>query len=223
VRLSGEALTGLTTLWWLDVETGETQPVFQEENLPGSGPGWSPDGKWLSYVTSQDVRLYNLESGESHSINSTLAAAVDWSPDGSAVLYRDVVIQDGQFVTHLFVYDLASRTSTNITSGTGYENLFAAWSPDGEWIAAIRRDLSVPQGDQIWLMRADGSEARALTDQPDELHGNLNWSPDGMYLLYDLYLPRSSLAESDVQVIEVETGEITDLGIKGYKAKWLAP
>ena len=38
-------------------------------------------------------------------------------------------------------------------------------------------------------MRPDGSEARALTDKPDQMHGNLNWSPDGKYLLYDVYSP----------------------------------
>ena len=221
IDLSANNITGLGTLWWMDVETGNAQPVFQEEKLPGSNPRWSPDGKWLNYVTSQNIRLYNLETGESHVITTTLSAAADWSPDSKAVLYRDVVNQNGDFVTQLFVYDLSSQRITNITLNAGYENLFAAWSPDGQWIAAIRRDLSVTQGDQIWLMRADGSEAHMLTHAPDEIqHENLNWSPDGKSLLYDIYKPSLSL-ESDIQMIEVGSGKITDLGINGYNAKWV--
>ena len=54
-------------------------------------------------------------------------AAADWSPDSRAVLYRDVVNQNGDFVTQLFVYDLSSQSITNITLNAGYENLFAAW------------------------------------------------------------------------------------------------
>ena len=177
----------------------------------------------MSYVTSQDIRLYNLETGEGHVVPSTLAAPADWSPDNQTVLYRDLVMQNGKFVTQLFVSNLSSGVTTNITLNENYENLFATWSPDGKWIAAIRRDLSVPSGDQIWLMRADGGETRALTDKSDLLHGNLNWSPDGKYLLYDVYSPNSASLESDIQAIEVASRKINDLGIKGYNAQWLWP
>jgi len=219
-NISANNLTGLGTLWWLDVDTGEAKPVFGEVNLSGWNPRWSPNGKWLSYVTSQDIRLYNLEAGGSHIIKTTLSTAADWSPDSRMILYKDTVNQNGHFVTQLFVYNLSSQTTKNITLDTPYENLFAAWSPDGEWVAAIRRDLSATQGDQIWLMHADGSEAHALTNTPDELHSNLNWSPDGKYLLYNVSSFNSSL-ESNVQMIAVGTGKVTSLGIQGYNAKWV--
>jgi Tol biopolymer transport system component len=138
-------------------------------------------------------------------------------------LYRDVVLRDGQFITQLFTYDLSSGTSTNVGFDPGYENLFATWSPDGRWIAAIRRDLTVPLGDQIWLMRVDGDEVRQLTDQTNQLHSSLSWSPDGRYLLYDVQLLDLPSSEPSIQMIEVGTGEITDLGFKGYDATWLIP
>jgi len=221
MSLTGTNATGLSTLWSLDVKTGEAQPVFAESQLPGGNPRWSPDGKWLSYATPQSVRLYNLETGESHVINSLLGAAANWSPDGKTVLYRDVIIQDNQFITQLFVYDLASQRTRNVAADLGYENILAAWSPDGASIAVVRRDLSVQRGDQIWLIRADGSAAHALTDTPSVLHGSVEWSPDGKYLLYDLYSLDSFPLESSLQMVEVDTGKITDLGIKGYNPKWL--
>ncbi len=218
-RLSGDNQTGLATLWWVDIASSEAKPLFQEAQLPGSNPRWSPDGKWLSYATSEEIRLYHLETGESHAIKSTIAPAANWSPDGKKVLYRDVIPQDGLFITQLFVYDLSSRAVINISPNSNYENLSATWSPDGEWIAVVRRPLSVPWGDQIWVMRANGSEARVLTDTPDTLHSDLIWSPDGKYLLYDIFQPNSPALESHIQMMEVEKGAITDLGIKGYKAE----
>ena len=184
---------------------------------PALVPGW----KWLSYATPDSVRIYNLETGENHVISSLLGAAANWSPDGKSVLYRDVIIQDNQFVTQLFVYDLASQTARNLDADLGYENILAAWSPDGISIAVVRRDLSVQRGDQIWLIRADGSETHALTDTPSVLHGSVEWSPDGKFLLYDLYQLDAFPLESSLQMIEVETGKITDLGLKGYNPKWL--
>ncbi|MDL1942169.1 hypothetical protein FBQ99_07450 [Chloroflexi bacterium CFX2] len=220
MSLDGSA-SGLPTLWWVDVETGEDQPVFQDSQIPGGNPRWSPDGEWLSYAAPDGIRLYHLENGETRVIENILGAAAAWSPDGKTILLRDVVIRHNQFVTQLFLYDPASETLINISPDEGFENTLAAWSPDGEWIAAVRRDLSIPRGDQIWLMRADGSGARALTDDPDALHGSLNWSPDGRYLLYELYALEAFPFSSRLRVLEVESGKVSDLEIEGFNPKWV--
>ena len=86
---------------------------------------------------------------------------------------------------------------------------------------SVRRDLANPRGDQIWIMRADGSEARAITNAPAVLHGNLNWSPDGKYLLYDLYLLDTFPIESRLEMLNIKTGEIINLGAEGYNPKWV--
>lgn len=223
MSLAADNATGLATLWWIDVNTGEARPMFQESQLPGANPRWSPDGQWISYAAPESVRLYDLETGESHVINSILGSAASWSPDSASILYRDVIIRENQFVTQLFVYELAARRSVNILPDAGFENILAAWSPDGGQIAVVRRDLSISRGDQVWLTRADGSEARILTNSPAVLHGSLNWSPDGKYLLYDVYALESFPLRPGLQVIEVDTGELTDLGIYGYNPAWLWP
>ena len=96
-----------------------------------------------------------------------------------------------------------------------------AWSPDGKRIAVVRRDLSIPRGDQIWLMNADGSEARVITNTPAVLHGSLNWSPDGNYILYDLYLLDSFPLTSQLEMVNVNTGKIVNLKAFGYNPKWV--
>jgi ABC-type nickel/cobalt efflux system permease component RcnA/Tol biopolymer transport system component len=223
ISLLSDSATGLATLWWIDMKTTEAVSLFQEDKLPGANPRWSPDGRWLSYATSENIRLYNLETGESHVVKSILGASAAWSPDGQSVLYRDVIILNGQFITQLFIYDLETKTSTNISPNTGFENILAAWSPDGKWIAVVRRDLSMTRGDQVWLMRADGSDAHAITDTPNALHGTLSWSGDGQYILYDLYDLDAFPMVSKLQMVNVDSNEITDLGIAGYNPKWLWP
>ncbi|MBK7316366.1 DPP IV N-terminal domain-containing protein [Candidatus Villigracilis affinis] len=223
ISLEATNATGLATLWWVDVNTGKAQSLFQEEQLPGANPRWSPDGKWLSYATSENIQLYNLENGESRAITSALGASAAWAPDGKSVLYRDVIIQSNQFITQLFIYDLQTKTSTNISPDLGFENILAAWSPDGEWIAVVRRDLSIPRGDQIWLMRADGSESHAITDSLNSLHGTLSWSGDGKSILYDLYDLDAFPLASKLQMVDVASSKVTDLGIAGYNPKWLWP
>lgn len=220
MSLDGNA-SGLPTLWWVDVTTAEAQPVFQDSQLPGGNPRWSPDGKWLSYATPEGIRLYNLESGETRVIENVLGAAATWAPNSKTILLRDVVIRHDQFVTELFIYGIESKTLVNISLDKGYENTLAAWSPDGESIAVVRRDLSVTRGDQVWLMNPDGGDARMLTNDVDALHGSLNWSPDGKYLLFELYALDKFPFSSKLQAIDVESGEVMDLGIDGFNPKWV--
>jgi Tol biopolymer transport system component len=212
---------GTSSLWWLDILTGKAQPVFQEARLPGTNPSWSPNGEWISYATPEGIRLNDLQSGVSRLISNKLGAAVQWAPDSKSLLVRDVIIKQDQFVTQLFLYDLASKTLTNVNANENMENILAAWSPDGKLIAVVRRDLSILRGDQIWLMRADGSDAHAITDTPAVLHGSLNWSPDGKYILYDLYLLDSFPLQSRLEIINTQSKEVTNLKVAGYNPKWL--
>jgi nickel/cobalt transporter (NicO) family protein len=212
---------GSSSLWWLDVATGEAKPVFQEARLPVTNPRWSPNGAWLSYASPEGIRLNHLESGESRLIPNMLGAAVQWSPDSKSMLVRDVIIKNDQFVTQLFLYDLVSETLTNVNANENMENILAAWSPDGKTIAVVRRDLTISRGDQIWLMRADGSDAQVISDAPAVLHGSLNWSPDGKYILYDLYLLDSFPLQSQLEMINIQNKEVTNLGVIGYNPKWI--
>jgi Tol biopolymer transport system component len=195
--------------------------VFQDSNLPGSNPRWSPNGEWLSYATPEGIRLYNLDNGETRVIPNILGAAAMWAPNSKSILLRDVVIKHDQFVTQLFVYGMESEVLVNISPSEGFENTLAAWSPDGESIAVVRRDLSIIRGDQIWVMNADGSDARALTNDTDALHGSLNWSLDGKYVLYELYALDNFPFSSRLQVLDVDSGDVNDLGIDGFNPKWV--
>jgi Tol biopolymer transport system component len=76
-------------------------------------------------------------------------------------------------------------------------------------------------GDQIWLMRPDGSGARQLTHAPEVLHGSLAWSPDGKYILFDAYILDNISLQARLQVLDVERGEVTDLGVEGFSPAWL--
>jgi ABC-type nickel/cobalt efflux system permease component RcnA/Tol biopolymer transport system component len=213
--------SGASSLWWYNVAADEAKPLFQESRLPGTNPRWSPNGAWLSYATPEGLRLVRLESGESRLIKNTLGAAAQWSPDSKSLLMRDVIVKNSQYITQLFLYDIDSQTLKNIGADENMENILAAWSPDGKSIAVVRRDLSILRGDQVWIMRADGSDARSITNVSAVLHGSLNWSPDGNYLLYDLYLLDSFPLQSRLETVNAQTGEVADLQINGYTPQWI--
>lgn len=71
-----------------------------------------------------------------------------------------------------------------LTSGIGWD-MQPRFSPDGLWIAftSDRQGKSQKSGDNIWIMRRDGSEPKQITNETYRLLNNPVWSPDGNYLV----------------------------------------
>jgi Tol biopolymer transport system component len=213
-------LVGIPTLWWFNVTSGEAKPVFQKADLPVLNPRWSPDGQWLSYATPEGIRLFRLENGESRSIGNRIGSVVSWAANSQSIILRDSVVIGKELVTQLFRYDLISQQLTPFSPDLAFENLLVAASPTDEWVAVVRRKITQFDDNQIWLVRTNGSQLHQLADAKNGIYSNLNWSLDGKYLLYDLYMTNSASLETRLQVIEIATGEIHDIG-PGTNPSWV--
>ncbi|WP_246171580.1 Atxe2 family lasso peptide isopeptidase [Sphingobium limneticum] len=76
---------------------------------------------------------------------------------------------------------LASGNVRGLITPTGYvATVTPAWSPDGRWIAYLRRDRGVTQ---LWMARAEGGMARQLSDSPVDVE-QLVWRADGSAVLF---------------------------------------
>ncbi len=212
-----------TTLAWVDVTTGKSAAVFQDVQLPGYNPRWSPNGHWLSYsVPSGGIHLQNLDTGENLLIPSLMSGGAFWSPGSDGLLYNDGYAQGDLFVTRLYFFELVTGQSRVLTTDPELEDGLAAFSPDGTKIAVIRRRLDGTLGDQIWQIDADGGNPSALTDTPAVIHDGLAWSPDGRYLLAHEFLLNEPLSEPRLILIEIATGGLAELG-EGMSPAWLWP
>jgi TolB protein len=216
---------GLPSLWWLDLATNQTGRVFPNSQWPGLNPGWSPDGQWLNYTSpgSGQVEIYNLKDGRRHTIPGQTTGSVAWQPDSSTLLIEAVRTQAAGFLTHLLRFNLESGQLVDLSGAANAEDTAAAWSPDGQWIAVVRRELSNPdeaKNLQLWVMRADGSQARRLTSQVDALYGPLSWSPDGKYLLFHQYVLKKQ-KQPDIWLLNIQTGELQVVASPGYWPAWL--
>jgi dipeptidyl aminopeptidase/acylaminoacyl peptidase len=95
--------------------------------------------------------------------------------------------------SHLFLLDLfdAEAAPRQLTFGERLDR-DPRFSPDGRRIAFVRGDEE-PNGDsQVWVMRADGGEARQLTSLEHGASwggaGAAPWSPDGRRLIVHSWL-----------------------------------
>jgi dipeptidyl aminopeptidase/acylaminoacyl peptidase len=227
-------------IWMVPLSGGEPVPM-SAEGVSSSHPRWSPDGKYLAFLSSRNegktqVWLLNRLGGEAQRLTDTAQDVDDfaWSPDSRrlALILRDPsseeleaakdkdrdekaaaqkekkpktqkpwVIDRLQFKedevgyldrrrTHLYVFDVASKGVTQVTSGD-YDDSEPAWSPEGKRLA-FSSNRSTPDSDHsynsdIWVVSADNSDKGAqltqVTTNPGEDRSPA-WSPDGKWITY---------------------------------------
>ena len=171
----------------LSVGGGEPELLTQGGGNFGF-PSWSPDGKRIVYraagadhnglyiVDVATKKVTTLMEGKTH-VNFP-----KWSPRGDRIAFTADI--DGDYEVYTVTPD--GKDLKRVTNRPG-NDAHNSWSPDGEWIAFTSeaggfKDESPihpynpqPYGD-IFVVRADGSDVRMLTDDQFE-DGTPSWIP----------------------------------------------
>jgi TolB protein len=141
-------------------------------------PSWSPDGTKLVFVVAQPtdergLATLDLASGTVTRLTSGPDNFPAWSPLGDRIAFTRAPRSIGG-ASQIFTVRPDGTEPVRLTLTPGAQDAHPAWSPEGGWIAFTSarlypRDESGVTGShhfigQIFVMRADGTDVRQLTD-----------------------------------------------------------
>lgn len=237
--------------WIIDIASGERQP-FPDLTGDGDRPpvvldaGYAPDGTTILLVTLTEsgLELMTMDpvsgavtpvSGEPIDAALLPDASLRWASDGAAVLHasggslllRLEPTGDAAAATPAPATPVASPAAANpVPSSTGWRIAderqldlgsdpgYVAMTPDGQWLAGLGPQGTVCIWDVATLAPACVEEVLPVREE------TLTWAPDGSAVAFALNL--RGLQESDIYVLERESGTLTNLTDDGVAGDLLS-
>jgi tricorn protease len=145
-------------------------------------PKWSPDGKYISFISDrsgrQEIYLTDEMGKNLKKITDldTDKSSVTWTPDSSGLIF-------GSSDNKLYFYSVADGKTSAITSNTIAQPRLGALSPDGKWVLVMKQDRTMRN--HAYIVPLTGGEERRITEDSASFSESSGvWTADGRFIVY---------------------------------------
>ncbi|HEY1114046.1 MAG TPA: LpqB family beta-propeller domain-containing protein [Chitinophagaceae bacterium] len=190
------------SVWKYDIANGQATPVsITRRGVPAtpaversrltsgfSNLALSPDGKKVAFVARGEVFVAGAkDGGDATRVTATTAneAQLAWTPNSNTLLYTS----EREGVSNIYQYNFITGKETQLTSGR-QDNTAPLLSPDGKQVAFIRDGKELRVLD-LATKRETVVAQGYLGRPPFASSGSVSWSPDGKWLAYAAFGPKS--------------------------------
>ena len=174
------AVTARGEVFNVPVEQGVTRNITRTSGANERGAKWSPDGKWIAYISDRtgETEVW-LQGAEGDPVqltkgSDTYIRQVIWSPDSKTLLYTDRK-------NRLVAVDVASKSKQTLMQNPNGEPSGVAFSPDSKWLTytkSAENEMSV-----IYVYNIASKKEYPVTERWYSSSSPV-FSTDGKYLIF---------------------------------------
>jgi Tol biopolymer transport system component len=165
------------------------------------GPAASPDGRLIAFTSDRDGRpriwIKQLSGGGEEALTDGPDSLPRFSPDGSTLLF---LRNDGS-VLSVYRQSLVGGQTRKLVENARE----AAWSPDGQQVAFIRRPMDGQH--VIGVADAQDGSERLLAEPGVAIYG-LRWSPGGDTIVAVADSVFGTTSDDHLILVDAQTGQV---------------
>ena len=204
------------TIFVMNADGTDAHRVGENVNQVVLGARWSPDGRGILFIADtraddgrEGLGIYVVRSDGTgqQRIVPGVNATPQWSPEGKRIAF-----QSGSM---LVTVDDEGADLQTLVEGL-HRDIHFRWSPDGERVLYVR-PVGADQGNELWVVGADGSDDRLVAEHLQWPDASAAWSPDGRRIVFT--------RAGDIWTVDVGSGEerqVTDTPVHESLPTWSA-
>ncbi len=225
-RKSGESagVSMQERIWTVNVKSGHTGSLFNEIEITGKSPVFSPNGNKLAFydTSRQAIQFLDLRSGKSEFIPTQVEEVGTFSPDSTRMVFTDLQTDTLPPTETLFMVDMNQKDVSPLLNADSaiIDAANPTWSTSDHEIVFTARS-SQTSGWQLWMVKADGSGLHAITDDVTADHAAARWSPDGTSLIFQQSKLGSSDSHPEIILWNQAKNQFTVLSMDGALPAWI--
>jgi tricorn protease len=200
---------------------GSTRNLTQSPAANEEHPSWSPDGRWIAYVSDaggeSQIAIRPSGGGDERVLTHFASGYFyrpSWSPDSKMLAFSD---NDHR----LWIVGLHGDAPLQVDHDPFQEIHDARWSPDAHWLAYSK--VGSNQLRSLWLYHLDNHRASTLGDGTENDRAPA-FDPQGRYLYFlSARHENPTFSEVEFNVASIKTAGIYVLPLRKSAASPFAP
>ena len=173
----------------LNLVSGLSRSLLDDENAIGYDPVWSSKGQWVTIWKGIDQGIEIIHASSQQAIYRDPGSDDTgcWSPDERYFYYSNVREEGLPIVSIIYQVEILSTQRTFFTGSPlydlGYNYYYPVCHPQGDGVVAVVQvDPLIPQR-ELWWIKADGSYQK-IFDDLTLMVTQFRWRPDGGQAIY---------------------------------------
>jgi Tol biopolymer transport system component len=215
-------------VWLYDLATSTGRPLFDDNQILGYMPRWSPNGTKLAVYSASagGILVHDFASNQNTTIPAANGEFGPFSPDGHWLYYPKIVmLGDTSAAVHYVLVDLSTPYTLHdlVPDTEAVSEVEAVWRADSQGLIVARQPPVRKLNEGPSLYNVDLKTGNAMLLVPDEgnSQNSLTLSPAGDAIIFQRIAQGSAPSEPQLWLYNLATGKLNHIADKATLPGWL--